>query len=130
MYDSNTSPHHHLYEVDTGEVADVPLSQVQVQSLEDALAGLTLAGVDVIARVRGLGGRAGREPAQEIVRPRRGCSAHAFAACKQHSAQLHSFGSTLVIGRASRSTGPSPYRRTHAALWAAMAPAVPSDMGG
>lgn len=52
VYDSNTSPHHHLYDVDTGEVADVPLGQLQVQGVDDALAGLTLVGVDVIVRVR------------------------------------------------------------------------------
>ena len=63
VYDSNTSPHHHLYDVDTGEVADVPLGQVHVQGLDDALAGLTLAGVDVIVRVRGLVRRGGRVPA-------------------------------------------------------------------
>jgi Fur family iron response transcriptional regulator len=54
VYDSNPSVHHHLYDIDTGEVVDVPLGQVQVQGLDDTLAGLTLAGVDVIVRVRGL----------------------------------------------------------------------------
>lgn len=54
VYDSNTEPHHHLYDIDTGEVADVPLGQLQVKGLPQALGGLELAGVDVIVRVRGL----------------------------------------------------------------------------
>ncbi len=54
VYDSNTAPHHHLYDVETGEVADVPESLLQVNGLPAALAGLELAGVDVIVRVRGL----------------------------------------------------------------------------
>ncbi len=54
VYDSNTSPHHHFYDVVTGEVADLPLDQLQVLGVDRALAGLELAGVDVIVRVRGL----------------------------------------------------------------------------
>ena len=57
VYDSNTEPHHHLYDVDTGEVADLPHSCLQVHGLEQALTGLQLAGVDVIVRVRGLSRR-------------------------------------------------------------------------
>lgn len=55
VYDSNTTPHHHLYDVDTGQVLDVPAQQVQVLGFPEAAAGLALAGVDVIIRVRGLG---------------------------------------------------------------------------
>jgi Fur family iron response transcriptional regulator len=54
VYDSNTAPHHHLYDVDTGAVADLPQAQLQVLGLAEALGGLQLAGVDVIIRVRGL----------------------------------------------------------------------------
>ena len=57
VYDSNTKPHHHLYDVDTGEVADLPLSGLQVSGLPESLGGLQLEGVDVIVRVRGLQGR-------------------------------------------------------------------------
>jgi len=56
VYDSNTAPHHHLYDVDTGQVADLPADRLQVLGVQDALAGLQLAGVDVIVRVRGLAG--------------------------------------------------------------------------
>jgi Fur family iron response transcriptional regulator len=58
VYDSNTGPHHHLYDINTGEVADLPHDQLQVLGLPQALSGLELAGVDVIVRVRGLAGRA------------------------------------------------------------------------
>jgi Fur family transcriptional regulator, iron response regulator len=54
VYDSNTAPHHHLYDVDTGEVADLPEPALQVLGLPAALGAMELAGVDVIIRVRGL----------------------------------------------------------------------------
>lgn len=58
VYDSNPCPHHHLYDIDTGQVLDVPSSCLQVRGLPAALQGLQLAGVDVIVRVRGLSSRA------------------------------------------------------------------------
>jgi Fur family iron response transcriptional regulator len=54
VYDSNVRPHHHLYDVDTGRVRDLPDGQLQVLGLGEAAAGLELTGVDVIIRVRGL----------------------------------------------------------------------------
>lgn len=53
VYDSNTRPHHHLYDVDTGEVVDLPEGDLQVLGVAQALGGRELAGVDVIVRVRG-----------------------------------------------------------------------------
>ncbi len=58
VYDSNTTPHHHFYDVETGTVADIPQGSLQVLGLPDALQGLRLDGVDVIIRVRGLDQRA------------------------------------------------------------------------
>jgi Fur family iron response transcriptional regulator len=55
VYDSNLAPHHHLYDVDTGTVADLPAEALQVAGVAQAVRGLTLTGVDVILRVRGLG---------------------------------------------------------------------------
>jgi Fur family transcriptional regulator, iron response regulator len=52
VFDSNTAPHHHLYDVDTGEVSDLPQEALRVLGLPDALGGFELAGVDVIVRVR------------------------------------------------------------------------------
>ena len=54
VYDSDTSPHHHLYDVDTGQVRDLPQDRLQVLGLAQALEGLQMVGVDVIVRVRGL----------------------------------------------------------------------------
>lgn len=52
VYDSNTQPHHHLYDVETGEVLDLPQDALQVLGLQAAAAGMRLEGVDVILRVR------------------------------------------------------------------------------
>lgn len=54
VYDSNVQPHHHLYDVDTGRVCDLPERDLQVLGIDAAVSGLQLAGVDVIIRVRGL----------------------------------------------------------------------------
>lgn len=54
VYDSNITPHHHLYDVDTGEVRDLPVDALQLVGLEAATPGMQLAGVDVLIRVRGL----------------------------------------------------------------------------
>lgn len=59
VYDSNTEPHHHLYDVDTGEVADLPLDALQVSGVAQALGGMPRAGVDVIVHVHGLQHRQG-----------------------------------------------------------------------
>ncbi|MFT3664826.1 Fur family transcriptional regulator [Piscinibacter sp.] len=52
VYDSNVAPHHHLYNVDTGEVSDLPSLAVRLDGLPELPAGLTLDEVDVIVRVR------------------------------------------------------------------------------
>ena len=54
VYDSNLAPHHHLYDVDTGAVVDLPAEALQVSGVAQALGRMQLAGVDVIVRVRGL----------------------------------------------------------------------------
>lgn len=66
VYDSNTQPHHHLYDVETGQVMDVQAEQVQVLGLPAAAEGLELAGVDVIIRVRGMARRAAAAPADRV----------------------------------------------------------------
>jgi Fur family iron response transcriptional regulator len=53
FYDSSTDPHHHFYNVDTGELTDIPLGSVSL-TVETALPpGTEHAGVDVVVRVRG-----------------------------------------------------------------------------
>ncbi len=53
IYDSNTHAHHHVYNIDTGEVHDLPPGQLQVSGLPVLAEGLEMAEVDVIVRVRG-----------------------------------------------------------------------------
>lgn len=52
VYDSNVAPHHHLYNVDTGEVSDLPSLAVKVEGLPQLDSGLMFDEVDVIVRVR------------------------------------------------------------------------------
>jgi len=54
VYDSNVQPHHHLYDVDSGQVVDLPAASLQVLGLPQAVGALEMTGVDVIVRVRGL----------------------------------------------------------------------------
>ena len=52
FYDSSTAAHHHFYNVDTGELTDIPLDSV-VLTVDTALPpGTQHAGVDVVVRVR------------------------------------------------------------------------------
>ena len=52
FYDSSTAAHHHFYNVDTGELTDIPLESV-VLTVGTALPpGTEQAGIDVVVRVR------------------------------------------------------------------------------
>jgi Fur family transcriptional regulator, iron response regulator len=51
-YDSRGEPHHHFYNVDTGELTDIPVGAIRL-NVDTALpSGTEQAGVDVIVRVR------------------------------------------------------------------------------
>ncbi len=52
FYDSNTAPHHHFYDVDTGELTDIDADRVEISGLPRLPAGAILEGVDVIVRLR------------------------------------------------------------------------------
>ncbi|OOZ41331.1 transcriptional repressor [Solemya pervernicosa gill symbiont] len=52
FYDTNTSRHHHFYNVDTSELTDVPADGFQVSALPEAPAGTEIEGVEVIVRLR------------------------------------------------------------------------------
>jgi len=52
FYDPNTEPHHHLYNIDTGELADIDASSIEISGLPKLPEGMVTEGVDVIVRVR------------------------------------------------------------------------------
>jgi len=52
VYDPNTEPHHHLYDVETGQLTDVPADGVRVVGLPPLPAGTVGEGVDIIVRTR------------------------------------------------------------------------------
>ena len=52
LFDSNTEPHHHIHDVDTGELIDVPPGDVEFARLPPLPPGTEAVGVDVVIRVR------------------------------------------------------------------------------
>lgn len=52
FYDPNTTPHHHLYEVDTGRLSDIDAASVEISGLPELPPGMVTEGVDLIVRVR------------------------------------------------------------------------------
>jgi Fur family iron response transcriptional regulator len=53
VYDSNTDPHYHLYDVDTGQLTDVSADELRVVGMPQLPCHVELDQVDVIIRVRG-----------------------------------------------------------------------------
>jgi len=52
FYDSNTHDHHHIYNVDTGELADIPANCVAIDGAPALPAGTQVEGMDLVIRVR------------------------------------------------------------------------------
>jgi Fur family iron response transcriptional regulator len=52
FYDSNTTLHHHLYDVERCTLSDIDSDSVQVSGLPPLPEGMATVGVDVIVRVR------------------------------------------------------------------------------
>jgi Fur family iron response transcriptional regulator len=52
FYDPNTEPHHHIYNVDSGELTDIDASRIEVSGLPPLPDGMITDGVDIIVRVR------------------------------------------------------------------------------
>jgi len=52
FYDPNISPHHHFYDVESGELRDIDANQIQVAKLPPLPEGTDLERVDVIVRLR------------------------------------------------------------------------------
>lgn len=53
FYDSSAEPHHHFYNVDTGELTDIPVGSISLNVNTELPPGTEQAGVDVVIRVRG-----------------------------------------------------------------------------
>ena len=52
FYDPNTAPHHHFYNVDSGELSDIAVGEVEVSRLPALPPGLVSDGIEIIVRVR------------------------------------------------------------------------------
>jgi len=52
FYDSTTRPHHHFYNVDSGELSDIPDEQVVVQDLPELPPGTEQESIEVLIKVR------------------------------------------------------------------------------
>jgi len=52
FFDSTTEPHHHFYNVDSGELTDIGLDELQFSQLPDLPAGTEAQDIEVIVRVR------------------------------------------------------------------------------
>ena len=51
-FDSNVAPHYHFHDVDTGALQDVPVPEVEFARLPKLPAGMEMAGIDLVIRVR------------------------------------------------------------------------------
>ena len=52
FYDSTTTPHHHFYNTDTGELSDIPMGEIKVSELPDLPDGTSMEAAEVVIRVR------------------------------------------------------------------------------
>lgn len=52
FYDPNTAPHHHFYDIDSGELTDIDARDIAVTGLPPLPHGAVAEGVDVIVRIR------------------------------------------------------------------------------
>ena len=55
FYDSTTHPHHHFYNIDSGELSDIPDEQVCFQDLPDLPDGTERESIEVLIKVRDRG---------------------------------------------------------------------------
>lgn len=55
FYDSTTHPHHHFFNVDSGELSDIPEGQVSFGNLPELPEGTERESVEVLIRVRDQG---------------------------------------------------------------------------
>ena len=52
FYDPNTVPHHHFYNIDTGDLTDIDAADIAISGLPQLPEGVVTEGVDIIVRIR------------------------------------------------------------------------------
>ena len=52
FYDPNTSPHYHMYDVESGKLTDIDAADIRVSGLPSLPAGMVTEGMDIVIRVR------------------------------------------------------------------------------
>ena len=52
FYDSNTGPHHHFYDLSSGEITDISSEGVHIDGLPPLPAGTVTDGIDIVVRTR------------------------------------------------------------------------------
>ena len=52
FYDPNTSPHYHMYDVESGKITDIDATDIRVSGLPSLPPGVVTEGMDIIIRVR------------------------------------------------------------------------------
>jgi Fur family transcriptional regulator, iron response regulator len=52
FYDPNTTPHHHLYEIESGKLSDISAEHVEIRGLPTLPDDMITEGIDLIVRVR------------------------------------------------------------------------------
>jgi len=52
FYDPNTAPHHHFYNMVSGELTDIPAEALQVAGMPTLPPGMLAESIDVIVRIR------------------------------------------------------------------------------
>ena len=52
FYDSTAEPHHHFYNVDTGELTDICLDQIEIRQLPELPPGTEAENLELVIRVR------------------------------------------------------------------------------
>ena len=52
FYDPNTTPHHHFYNIDSGELTDIDAAEITISGLPRLPEGVVTEGIDIIVRIR------------------------------------------------------------------------------
>ena len=55
FFDSNISPHHHFFDIDSGELKDIEADQFEIFGMPEPSPGKSVAGVDVVVRLKSTG---------------------------------------------------------------------------